>query len=350
MFTLPFMLAFSDAQAWNWRGYDWVNDPQNISWRFGNSPPGIAGWAAGEQNAVRSAIEEWKAGLIGDPIPGAFHQNYENGTASWPVSFYNNGANDVYKRDLGWFISHFMGNALSAAIPENLIGNHADIAFRDGVAWCTSFSDPAVGCAVGTFSLKQNATHQWGKLVGFNNDNDVLAAMNSRYPFFGGDTGSSVHEDDVDGMQAKLPGGVSSGSHFFLTAYRGDGTGNSRRIWPPGATVTYSLSSGWVAPPAKLLAEVFTTSAQVSTIEWRLTTTAFAAPICEGPNTTLVKVLGHRTPTMGTNTPYPVEPYSWDFSGVSPGTYDLCAKYVTLPTGATAGPPAFTAFFVNVVP
>jgi len=129
-----------------------------------------------------------------------------------------------------------------------------------------------------------------------------------------------ISEDDAAGLMQHHPGS-STGVNLMLGKYKPSSTpGTSRELWRTG-TVAYSKSAAaWSgAPPAKVRAMHTGPGSTSTRVEWRASPTATCAP-------GVGYLVGNSFPTMVTNTPFPMQPNSWDFSAVPVGSYRLCVS------------------------
>lgn len=297
------LVLAAPALAWDWDG----GPGSTINYHLVPSDFTLA-----EETAVETAFEAWNAGT-GEILRGADMQiTRDTDDAGGAVC---NLKNEVFMGDQTYFDNHGWPGI---ARYQPCAGSH-DIVFNSDNTWCTTLdSDCTSGDSIG-----QAAVHEMGHWVGFGHEDDNLATMNSVYPAGGdlGDTAYRIHEDDYDGLIANRPH-ASTGNNLMVAKYTYDGAGSSHEIWNSSeGTWTFDRSSDtWTGgdSPDPIQVVINGTATSLSPlVEWRLSSNT----ICS----TSDYLIGSRTPSVSTNTPYQVGPTSWTLADTVPtGFYYLC--------------------------
>lgn len=271
----------------------------------------VSDFTAAEEADIVAAFEGWEAGT-GEVMRGAdMVINRDTDDASGGLC---NLTNEVFMKDQAFFDAH----GWSADAHMNGCLGSFDIIFNSSVTWCTS-RDSA--CTSGE-SIGQAALHEMGHWIGFGEEDDNIATMNGVYPAGGdlGDTDWRVNEDDYVGLVAHRSDS-STGNNLMVARYNYDGGGNSHEVWDVSeGTWTFDRSSdSWSTDsPDDIFAVMEGTSSSLSPgMDWRLSS-----------NTTCSTgdyLIGTRTPSLSSNTPYLVGPNAWSLADtVATGDYYLC--------------------------
>jgi PKD repeat protein len=223
-------------------------------------------WDAASITMYPSAIQfgnGWGYSQFKAPLEEARQAWNYSPAYGFPISFFynnssigavNDGLNSIAIRNLstGWgydpdflattivrydactlFVEY--GSILEADIFFNFTGSMSS-------AWNTVL-EPSPSDVEGSYNFAIVAMHELGHAMGLDHENDLLATMNSEYPF-GGPIGRDMlepHADDVKGIRA---GYGSSGIINDLAAvpYKSDGSGDSSPLASPSSTVYRSRS------------------------------------------------------------------------------------------------------------
>jgi len=240
------------------------------------------------------------------------------------------GWNNVRKKPNSWFYDQgFRDPPYPLALTINSLDSNcnridSDITFNELYTFSTGVPSEIT---TGNYSIGQVAEHEFGHSLGLGHEYDNISVMNPIYPE-GGDIAGYHFRLDEDSYVAlthlKPDSSGVTGNNLMLSVYQWDGGPNadSHEGWTSSHVYDKSLAA-WSnsGEPDPILAIIDGTDILTPLIEWRVATnTCF-----DGVGTEYT--VGTRTPTISSNLPYAVEPYSWDFSSVPTGsTYHLCAK------------------------
>lgn len=287
-------------------------------------------FTAAEEAEIEKGGNAWDAGSNTE-VRGAFVTVSRD--TDRPNCSIANGVNEVYMRGDGWMGSHFCGQgAITCTANGYLPLPDTDIVFNETERWCTGTPsqcspDPDPG---EPFSIGQVFLHNMGFRIGFGLEDDVIANMNSFYPFGGEISGEKyrIHEDDSVGLKINKPG-ASTGVNLMLAKYSYDGDGEADEQWtaglgsPLGHRFDLSLNAWENAhEPSDILAIIVGTGSASPLIQWRLVDPN-DAECFDGQG--VEYIVGTRTPTIAPNAPHAVGPNTWNFTGVLPGQYEICA-------------------------
>lgn len=300
------------------------------TWDSGYAPSGDdKTWAicdgsftSGQEDEITLAANSWDAGS-GEAMRGAIWNFIRGSDEASGTCDLDDGDDEVYMRSAAWFSSHGLATSTIAnCFCDDWDGlNDTDIAFRSNVSW--SDLVPASITTSGDRSIGQTALHEFGHLLGFLHEDDLIATMNSEVAFGGDISGHKYrpHEDDYVGLVANRPDS-STGRNMMLGRFVEDPSdpGSTDEVWDVHTT-NWSVCDEEIDGadgPEEIYAIMHATAAQTVEIEWRLSadTTCFAGT---------EYVVGSRTTSLGSNTPFLIQPHEYDFTGVPAGSYYLCA-------------------------
>jgi hypothetical protein len=269
-------------------------------------------------NEIEAGGDAWDAGS-GEVNRGA-DWDFIRGSDNTNDGTYGNGTNNVRKKDDTWFSNQGLAADVAAVTANTLVlcvRDDSDITFRESITWSTGSPSEITS---GALSLGQTAAHEFGHSLGLDHENDLIAVMNTTYPFGGdlGDTHFRLNEDDYVGL-TNQKSDSSTGKDLTLSVFVYDGGGNAHEGWNFNHTFDLSLNDWIDGAPHDIWAVINGTSSQSPVIQWRVSTNTCFDGVGTEYN------VGSLTPNIGSNTPYAVAPGAWAFSGVPPGTYRLCA-------------------------
>lgn len=288
--------------------YDWGSGPASpINYHLV-----VSDFTGAEETDVVAAFEGWEAGS-GEVMRGAdMVIDRDTDDASGALC---NLKNEVFMKDQTFFDDH--GWSDQDGHQYTCLASY-DIIFNSSISWCTSRDSV---CTSGT-SIGQVAIHEMGHWIGFNHEDDNIATMNHVDPHGGdlGDTDWRVNEDDYVGLVAHRSDS-STGNNLMVSRYDYDGSGSSHEVWDSSeGTWRFDRSSDtWTYDtPDDILAVMEGTSSSLSPgMDWRLS----ANTTCSTGD----YLIGTRSPSLSSNTPYQVGPNAWNLADtVATGNYYLC--------------------------
>ncbi len=318
------MIALWASPSWGFEVDCDTADGDQLVYKINSDDFGTA-----QRDQIHAAADAWDAG---DPYPmrGAkWHFFFGAYTSSDGILC--DGSNDIRKKPRSWFDNQGYDEAASASVRTCTTGGgctriDADMTFAEDISWVASMASDA---DLPDRSLGQTAMHEFGHVLGFFDEADEPATMNSPYAH-SGDTAEAhlrISEDDYVGL-LYIKGDSSIGKNLFLQ--RWDGTFDAEEVWTDDSGLeinrTWSAAAGSTVPsasgPRGIQAMIHAPiNSQSPLIEWRLS----ADTNCFADGDILI---GTRTPTISSNSPYEVTPnggYTIP-SNTAPGNYRLCAK------------------------
>lgn len=221
-------------------------------------------WDAFSMTMYPSAIQfdnVWGYPQFKAPLDAARQAwNYAPAT-NFPISFFytnssigavNDGVNSIGIRDFttGWAYSQALATTIVRYDHCTMFVEYgsileADIFFNFAAyppsGWNTGTPTPSQ--VQNSYNFALVAMHQLGHAMGLDHENDLLATMNSEYPF-GGPIGPDMlepHADDIRGIRAGYGSGVSQ-NDLAAVPYKSNGSGNSSPLASPASTVYRSRS------------------------------------------------------------------------------------------------------------
>jgi hypothetical protein len=187
--------------------------------------------------------------------------NYAPANA-FPISFFynnssigavNDGVNSIGIRNAttGWAYGPWLATTIVRYDACTMFVEYgsileADIFFNFAAyppsGWNTDL-EPSPSQVQSSYNFALVAMHQLGHAMGLDHENDLLATMNSEYPFGGpiGRDSLQPHADDIRGIRAGYGSGVSQ-NDLAAVPYKSDGSGNSSPLASPASTVYRSRS------------------------------------------------------------------------------------------------------------
>lgn len=319
------MIALWASPSWGFEVDCDIADGDQLVYKINSDDFGTA-----QRDQIHAAADAWDAG---DPYPmrGAKWHFFFGAYTSSDGGLCD-GSNDIRKKPRSWFVDQGYPNA-SARVATCTMGSggctriDADMTFAEDISWVTSMASDA---DLPNRSIGQTAMHEFGHVLGFFDEADEPATMNSPYAH-SGDTAEAhlrISEDDYVGLLYIIKGDSSIGKNLFLQrwdqsvgadeVWTDDQGGEDGQDWTATAGQTISASNG----PRPILAMIHAPiNSQSPLIEWRLSadTNCFAGGDI---------LIGTRTPTISSNSPYEVTPnggYTIP-ANTAPGSYRLCAK------------------------
>lgn len=284
-----------------------------------------------QRDTITAAVKSWDAGA-GERIRGAAWTTTVATLSTNQTAQEGNLRDEMFFRSDAWFQSRGDGGVIAAMYDLN---GDDDVVYNELYTWCDSAMASNPGCRGPAappgfpqgYSIGQVTVHEFGHVIGFKHEDEYIATMNTFYPA-GGELGEfkwQPHEDEVAGLQVLKPD-ASTGFNVSVAEWNhGPGTdGASAEImWEAVNGVPLMVydksSASWGGTAPRLANLVYSgTGSQNVYTEWRVssdTTCSSADPL-----------VGTRTPTMSTNTPYVVGPNAWNFTQVNPGSYYLCVE------------------------
>lgn len=167
----------------------------------------VADFPASHVTEIEAAAESWWAGNT-QILRGADFKHVRGVDNLAGVA--NNGVSELWDESSTWFTALGFPSTTLAITTSWMLGwpncdvVESDIVFNESTVWSTSLPGalPTYSGATSEVSIGQTAVHEFGHVVGFDHENDVLAVMNGFYPA-GGDISATkyrIHEDDFAGL------------------------------------------------------------------------------------------------------------------------------------------------------
>jgi hypothetical protein len=282
---------------------------------------------ADELSAIESAAGAWRAGA-GEIVRGADWQFVRGSDwASGTLSIADNDSG-VSKEDDTWFNNQGVAANASVAVFNHFAAwpgcglDGTDFLFRDSLSWKTDLP-AAIDNSTSDMSLGQSAIGAFGNMIGFDNVDTDICAMNSLYPN-GGDISASYRISEIDyvGLAQSYPDS-STGKNLMLSKFRWTGGGFAEEGWQGtdvdvnrGDTLTNSLV------PEDITVILTGTTGTLSgvRIRWYLRP---VAGTCGGAGSIGI---GTSSGSVGVNTPYATGLTSYVIpTGTPIGDYNVCA-------------------------
>ncbi len=292
-------------------------------WDAANAPAGnsltwhmCANFSTAEETDIETAADAWDAGT-GERLRGALW-SFVRGSDLSSGCVADNNRNEVYERDLWWFLGAGYAADTPAVCLCSLGYDDYDIVFNSSRTYSTGLPSETTST---TPSIGQIALHEFGHALGLDHEDDYIATMNSSYPN-GGDIGHRIqpNENDYAGLAANRSH-TSTGKNLTLNRFHEGSSGTSEERWNDVSVGDWSACQVLLVDPGgpdEVFAIIEGTSGQSPEIEWRLSadTNCFSGT---------EYVVGSRTPTLSVYTAYLVHPQPYDFRYTPPGDYYLCA-------------------------
>lgn len=272
--------------------------------------------------AIFAAADAWKAGT-GEILRGATWSYVRGTDRSAGSCDYGNGYNEIYSRDATWFGDRGLDEAQAWTRNDDVTDStEVDFVLNSGLTWTATIPS---GTPLSEASIGQIALHEFGHGLGFNHNDTFLAVMNSYYPY-GGELGGMYrpNEDEYVGIHTERPHS-STGINLLLNKFAFDtSTDLADEVWDSTAGGRWGVCDYLIDPdidgPEGINAVIYEQSGAVSVeVRWQLSEdiTCFSG---------LEYTVGTRFPSIGSNTPYTVQPTDYDFRGVPAGNYYMCAR------------------------
>lgn len=281
-------------------------------------------FTAAQVTQIFTAANAWRSGT-GELIRGAnwtYVRGVDRTAGSCTVG---NNYNEIMMRDSTWFANH--GATAALAVTYNYavsVSSEVDFVFNSTYTWVNDFPSRV---SPGSYSIGQVALHEFGHGLGFNHQDVFIATMNGAYPNGGELAGNyRPNEDDYVGIRTERPH-TSTGVNLLLNKFVENTPPNSKEVWNsnlgpfanPWQVCDYLVDPTLDGPEA-IYAIIHETSGTVTPeVRWKLSadTTCFSG---------LEYTVGTRFPGLTSNTPYLIQPNSYDFRGVPAGPYYVCAR------------------------
>ena len=303
------------ALAWNWdSGYAPSGD--SLTWHLCDND-----FTANEESEITWAADGWDAGS-GEAMRGAIW-DFVRGSDHSSGCARDNNEDEVYMEDATWFTIVGYGASKAVCFCDDGDGlDDRDIVFKSSVSWTTLV--PSAAADTDT-SIGQVALHEFGHLLGFLHDNTKIATMNpgGSAPNSGDISGHKYrpHEDDYVGLTVNRPDS-STGRNLMLGRFVEDGDQDGWEVWTSPSPSPWTVCDGIVNSPSgpdRIYGIIHGTACQDPVVKWWLsadTTCNWGSPDY---------LVGTKTPHLCSGTPYLLHPDPYDFRGVPPDDYYLCA-------------------------